>query len=67
MPSWLLEAKVSAPEPGVGHVPRDAFLQDLDPAVRVLNRSGIVVAVEELTSSRDESTGSSLAPRPDAG
>ena len=54
VPSWLLEAEVSAPEPGVGHVPRDAFLQDFDPAVRVLNRSGIVVALEELRSSRDE-------------
>ena len=53
VPSWLLAAKVSAPEPGVGHVPRDAFLQDLGPAVRVLNRSSIVVAVEELRSSKD--------------
>lgn len=53
VPSWLLAAKVSAPEPRVGHVPRDAFLQDLGPAVHVLNGSDIVVAVEELRSWKD--------------
>ena len=30
VPSWLLKAKVSPPEPGPGHVPREALLQRLD-------------------------------------
>ena len=30
VPSWLLKAKVRPPEPGEGHVPRDALLQRLD-------------------------------------
>ena len=33
VPSWLLKAKVSAPEPGAGHVRRDALLQRLDAAI----------------------------------
>ena len=32
VPSWLLQAKVTAPEPGVGHVPRDALVQRLEEA-----------------------------------
>ena len=30
VPSWLLKAKVSAPEPGTGYVPRDGLLERLD-------------------------------------
>ena len=33
VPSWLLKAKVSTPEPGAGHVPRAALLQRLDTAL----------------------------------
>ncbi len=33
VPSWLLKAKVSSPEPGSGHVLRAALLQRLDAAV----------------------------------
>ena len=33
VPSWLLKAKVTAPEPGPGHVARDALLQRLDAAI----------------------------------
>ena len=32
VPSWLLKAKVSPPDPGAGYVPRDALLQRLDAA-----------------------------------
>jgi len=33
VPSWLLKAKVTAPEPGSGHVARDALLQRLGAAI----------------------------------
>ena len=33
VPSWLLKAKVSAPGPGAGYVPRDSLLERLDAVV----------------------------------